>query len=154
MQHDVTIELEIHDINEYDNRTKMKAITTRVQLQKVVTNVSKETFPDIKEWNITMKWNDIDLTSRLLNQLNSKIPVVVTMNNMTEAEKNNITSNELFLKKLKETINKDEILSGLWPGFKVPNISKTMARPTKGTLNSNYYSIFMMSLLFFQECYR
>ena len=96
MQHDVTIELKIHDTNDSVHRTEVKAITTRKQLLKLVRNVSKEIFPDITEWNITMKWNDIDLSARSLHQSNSNIPVIVTMNNMTEDEKNNITNDALF----------------------------------------------------------
>ena len=96
MQHDVTIELPIHNSNESDIKTKMKAFATRKQLETIVLEVSKETFPDVKEWNITMKWKDIDLTSRLLNQLNSECPVVVTMHDMTEVDKNNITNNERY----------------------------------------------------------
>ena len=146
MQHDITIELKMTNIDECEKRTEMKVIRTRIQLEKIVKNVSMETFSHIKEWNITMKWKDIDLTSRLLNQLKSECPVVVTMHDMTEVDKNNITNNELFLKHLKETIDRDETLPELWPGFEVTSINMPTARPTKGTLNFIYFFIFLIFL--------
>ena len=141
MRHDITIKLSIHDINEDDEETKMKAFATKKQLKEIVTNVSKETFPDAKEWNITMEWNDIDLMSRSLNQLNSQIPVVLTINNVSEAEKDGIINHSSFLKDLTSRINEDPKLKESWPGFKVTNINKPTARVTKGTLGFIYFVI-------------
>ena len=141
MQHDVTIELPIHDSNESDIKTKMKAFATRKQLETIVLEVSKETFPDVKEWNVAMKWKDIDLTSRSLNQLNSQIPVVATIYNISEAEKNDIINHSSFLEDLKSRINEDPRLRERWPGFKVSNINKPTARATKGTLGFIYFVI-------------
>ena len=150
MRHDITIKLSIHDINEDDEETKMKAFATRKQLKEIVTNVSKETFPNITEWNITMKWNDIDLTSRLINQLNSQIPVVVNMNNMSEADKNDIINDTSFLRDLNDKIDEDKSLPKLWPGFKVTSITEPKARATKGTLDL-IHSVILIILLIFIE---
>ena len=117
----------------------MKAFATRKPLETIVMEVSKETFPDAKEWNITMEWNDIDLMSRSLNQLNSQIPVVLTINNVNEAEKDGIINHSSFLKDLTSRINEDPKLKESWPGFKVTNINKPTARATKGTLGFIYF---------------
>ena len=148
MRHDITIKLSINDVNEHENRTEMKALATGKRLKEIVTNVSKETFPNITEWNITMKWKDIDLASRLLNQLNSENPVVVTMNDMREADKNDIINDTSFLEVLKDRIDKDNSLKEDWPGFKVTNITDPKARATKGTLDLIYFVILIILLIY------
>ena len=147
MQHDVTIELPIHDNNEPEIRTKMKAFATRKRLETIVMEVSEETFPDVKGWNITIKWNDIDLTSRSLNQLNSQIPVVITIYSISEAEKNDIINHSSFLEDLKSRINEDQRLRERWPGFKVANINEPKSRATKGTLGFICFVISMILLI-------
>ena len=147
MLHDITIELKMRNIDECEIGTEMIVKGARIQLEEIVKNVSKETFSHIKEWNITMKWKDKNLTSRMLNQLNSECPVVVTMHNINEADKKNITNNIPFLEQLKETIDRNEILREHWPGFKVTSIIIPTARPTKGTLNFIYLFIFMIFLI-------
>ena len=147
MLHDITIELKMRNIDECEIGTEMIVKGTSIQLEEIVKKVSKETFSHIKEWNITMKWKDKDLSSRMLNQLNSECSVVVTMHSMTEADKNNITNDDSFLELLKETIDQDETLRERWPDFKVSSIIIPTARPTKGTLNFIYLFIFMIFLI-------